>query len=472
MRILVVEDKASFGEALRKALLAAVPGAEIELRGSAGTAIDALRTETFDFILCDLQLPPIDGSSDLQIAHGRGVVSAALVEASGTPVLVLSAFADKFENLRDLVANAGREDVHGNGNLYPMIDAEVKDRVDEAIETVRQYAVELAELQDIDVDPMDGTTLDLWETRVLRIFGRRSKGRVVHIRRLGGGLSESTTYRVEVVDDHHDRRASVVAKLGTIASVRDEQQRLQREIAPRLTEGTYAPYADAVTGGYGRYGGLFCKLLEGFDTPLGELMRSGDARAVAAIQNLQGVGKPWLAEAPWETMKIGVIRRAQVADEVLVPHRSALAAMKSSQFEERNVNVHVGTQHGDMHGFNVLMRGDSAQLVDYARVGSSFGGTDAVSLELSLAFHPGMRVGSWPTPINASAWADPVAFADGGPYEEIISTCRDWARTDAGSNRALCAVAYAWALRQLRFPGIDAEIALRIAAAAIESFGA
>ena len=132
--------------------------------------------------------------------------------------------------------------------------------------------------------------------------------------------------------------------------------------------------------------------------------------------------------------------------------------------------------HADLHGGNVLVKPTGQPLlIDYGDVGPGPSPMDPVTLELSLVFHPDSSAASsgWPTTDQCRAWANLDQFVAGCPFESFVRACRDWAFESANvGERVVYAVAYAYALRQLKYPGTDSLKALAIAEAAMATYSA
>ncbi len=95
MRILLVEDDAMLGPALRVALRDASYAVDWVRDGAA--ALDALAAQAFAFVLLDLGLPRRDGLDVLRTLRGRG---------DATPVLVLTARDGVEQRIEGLDAGA------------------------------------------------------------------------------------------------------------------------------------------------------------------------------------------------------------------------------------------------------------------------------------------------------------------------------------------------------------------------------
>jgi two-component system copper resistance phosphate regulon response regulator CusR len=95
MRVLVVEDDAPLGRAVKDALEA--EGYAVDLSGDGEDALHRLTHEAYDAAILDLRLPYIDGFTVLSRARAAGAKA---------PVIVLTARADVSDRVRGLDAGA------------------------------------------------------------------------------------------------------------------------------------------------------------------------------------------------------------------------------------------------------------------------------------------------------------------------------------------------------------------------------
>jgi hypothetical protein len=92
-------------------------------------------------------------------------------------------------------------------------------------------------------------------------------------------------------------------------------------------------------------------------------------------------------------------------------------------------------------------------LIDFGDAGHPFASVDPVTLELSTIFHlqaarlpPG-----WPSEALLGQWGTLDAYAADCAFPDFIRACCQWALAVAGSPQEVSAVAYAYALRQLKY---------------------
>jgi len=148
-------------------------------------------------------------------------------------------------------------------------------------------------------------------------------------------------------------------------------------------------------------------------------------------------------------------------------------AQRLLALEDEALNIDFALQHGDLHGENVLINPDAVPLlIDYGRVDRAPVATDPIVLELSFLFHPDspFKESGWPTAEQARAWGDLDSYLEGCPSPEVIRACREWARRLAPESVCFT-LAYAYAVRQLRYSDTDHSLAVAIAVGAAANLG-
>jgi len=119
-------------------------------------------------------------------------------------------------------------------------------------------------------------------------------------------------------------------------------------------------------------------------------------------------------------------------------------------------------QHGDLHCANVVFdqRGH-AMLIDFGDAGPSFAAIDPVTLELCTIFHSQRATlpPGWPTEEGMSQWMAADRFVENCAFTPFIMACRQWAMAVSGSPEEVAAVAYAYAVRQLKYGDTDKNLA-------------
>ena len=96
-------------------------------------------------------------------------------------------------------------------------------------------------------------------------------------------------------------------------------------------------------------------------------------------------------------------------------------------------------------------------LIDFGDTGPSVAAIDPVTLELSTIFHMQRSILplDWPNEENMNAWVDVDRFIQGCSFGPFIKACREWALAEAASPEEVVAVAYGYAVRQLKYDDTD-----------------
>jgi CheY-like chemotaxis protein len=473
VRVLVVEDDQNFLATILEALQGAVPGIDLVPARSRDSAYVLITATPFDLVICDLKIPTQDGALDEDIEHGLAVHGRCREIVPGTPVLVLTAFGS-LAIVASLLTDSPREVFVGSGRPVPMTDFVQKGKFDEFVARVSMFAEQIAQLEDVEIvtEPA-ALALSFSTKRTLRIMASRKGGRQVRVSELGGGLSPAQSFRVRVSNEYGVPTALAVGKLGKLKTLESEEARYERHVLPLLQPGSFAARLDQVRVGAGDAGGLFYSLADESDQSLFDVLAANPQTGAELVPIVRALERRWVDSAQRRTRKISEVRRLFVSDEDLAGDRTALDGLGCSQFEQRTVAVNECCQHCDLHGLNVLVDSNGRPLlIDYGDVGISAASHDAISLELSLLFHPKGRatVGTWPAPGQARKWADVDEYVRGCPVEAFVRACRTWAHEVSAGPREVNVQAYAYSLRQLHYPDTVKSIALAVAAAAIEAF--
>jgi CheY-like chemotaxis protein len=475
VRVLVVEDDQDFLATILEALRGEVPGIELLTARSRDSALLQLPAGPFDLVICDLKIPTQDGALDEDLQHGLAVHGRCREVAPGTPVLVLTAFGTlAIDQLAALLTDSPREVFVGKGRAVSMTDFVQKGKFGDFVAKVSAFAKQIAQLEDVEiVTEPPALVLSFGAKRTLRIMASRKGGRQVRVTELGGGLSSAQILRVRVSNEEGVTTALAVAKLGRLKTLESEQVRYERHVLPLLQPGSFAARLDEVRVGAGDAGGLFYSLADEFDRCIFDVLAADPQAGAALVPIVRALEGRWRDSAQQRTRSVGEVRRSFVSDEDLAGDRQALDQMGCSRFEERDVVFNQCCQHRDLHGLNVLVGRDGRPLlIDYGEVDISAASHDAISLELSLLFHPKGRatVGAWPTPDQARRWAHVEEYVKACPVADFVRACRTWAHDVSAGPREVYVQAYSYSLRQLPYADTPKPIALAVAAAAMEAF--
>ncbi len=477
MRVLLVEDDDSITEAITRTLIeSGIPGLpSVSCAASKNAALEALAGGPYDLIVCDRRIPTENEGLDAADEHGDAVCAAARQASPGTPIIVLTGFAD-LRQATKLLQTSRTADVFGTGIEQPLTNLIEKDELPKALETILETARQIAQLEEIELvwEGPEGDRLRWTEARVVRLYARHLNGTMARVWPLGGGLSEARTFGVTIEAPDGRLRARTVVKLGRLDRIADEERRYREHIAAMLSVGAYTPLAGKVDVGAGDVGGLFYTLADDYRRSLFDVVRNDPDAGATTVQHLGQILARWTTSSRRELRSIGDIRRELVGDQTMqVKCAPQLRELDWETFERRNVNVNICSQHGDLHGHNVLVS-DHGQpvLIDYGDVRTSTASLDFTVLELSLLFHPVNVVADtdWPPVEHAQQWPDINRYADGSPFGPFVTACRTAGLAAAAGRREVYANAYAYAARQLKYDDTNKAIAIAIIRGIIRAF--
>jgi DNA-binding NarL/FixJ family response regulator len=468
MRVLLIEDDQAFASAFADALAELEPSIDCLHAWSREGAVAALASSEYDIILCDLSIPSADGALDEDVVHGIYVYEQARKVHPGTQILILTGHSEEqIDFVATAIQEAPREDLFGMRKPMALTRLIRKVNLDDCILALVEFARAQQQMDDtIEIQQRD-VSLSSAERRLLRIFARRHNGAIIDVLPLSGGLSKSKTLRVQVQDSGLVTRAVAVAKLGTLDAVTDEETRYRKHIAPLLGVGAFTPFSDEIRAGAGSVAGLFYTLAEEYQTSFFELLARSESDALLVLDRLVELERPWTSSWASRQIRVEDLRRSMISDEQFIPRADSIRALiPLDQVERSRVTVRQCSQHGDLHGLNILVSSDNRPvLIDYGDVGIWCACYDMIVLELSLLFHPKAVAvrRDWPSVEQAAQWPDLDVYAAGCPFPEFVRRCRANAIRLAAARRDVLANAYSFAVRQLKFPNTDKDLALAVA---------
>jgi len=470
MKLLFIEDNAGFATEVERAVRP-IQDCELVWARSRDSAHRELAAGPFDLVLLDRRIPSADEVLDDHADHGWTVFQSIRTQSSGTPVWFLTGTVDS-DFAVDINNDYGRhEDLHGRRVSEQMYQVFWKKSIADCVRRITEFAANCASLERIVVQPDPSLHLTIEETRTVRIFARRYQGAIVELRSLNGGLSNSRV--LEVVVKTPDRRTLVTAaaKVSPLPETTAEALRYGTHIS-RLTPGGFPQLIEKVDAGAGNTGGLFYGMV-------GDRVENQFDRIAARQGSLSEVPpeiceilRPWYKAKTVEQIQIAQIRRKFISDIVLHQKRDELQGIETLRIENRLISAALCCQHGDLHCANVVSDGRGrAMLIDFGDTGPSYAAVDPVTLELSTVFHSERRKlsSAWPSEENMLAWSDVGQFTINCEFPSFVSACRDWANAEAGSPEEVIAVAYAYGMRQLKYPDTDKLLARALIRGCIEA---
>lgn len=472
MRVLLVEDHADFASEIEREVRS-IPGCELVWSASRDSALRRIDAEEdFCLVILDRRIPTADGVLDDHSEHGWRVFQAIQAHLAGTPVWFLTATEDP-DFAADLANDYARQaDFNGRQRPEAMYRVFWKRRIVDCMRALRDFADQHLTLERIAITQPAEMRLRDAEARTIRLFGRRHLGASANVQALGGGLSDSRVLRISVKAADGRTLITTVAKVSSLNETAAEAERYRTEIS-RLRAGGFPQLTEKIESGAGNTGGLFYGLV-------GETVESVFDRIVARHPDLEGIPpslrgimQPWYTAKRVLEVQVSQIRRRFIGDTSLPRVQGHLAGLDIAAIENCFVRAAECCQHCDLHCANIVFddRGQ-AMLIDFGDTGVSFASVDPVTIELSTVFHSqrSRLPAGWPTVENLRNWITLEQFVRGCSFPSFISACREWAQAEAGSTDEIVAVAYGYALRQLKYDDTDKELARALVQSCIQHF--
>ena len=394
LHVLVVEDDASFVDALRE-IATRLPGrSHVRVARSRDEAFSELEDGFLDLVILDLRIPSVTGGPAPHPVHGHAVFNRIRTCAPGTPIFVLTGSPAEDFLSGPILSHQRQIDIWSEGQPTGTIQFKKKVDIDGCLDVLEPMACAINALSDIEID-REGLILSQAEDRLIRIFAKRVNGARCVISELNGGLSNARVVRLRVTDTQGVQLHEAVAKLSTHADVRREGERYDTDIARLDPAATPRKLATLEFGAH-KLAGIFFGLASGLGESMFDVVHN-PRRAEYLIHELRRVTAPWSEGVPETRRSIKDLRRRVLDDKSAERIRREFALGWIPEFEERMIQSRWTCGHGDLHGGNVLVSETGVALIDYSDVGLGPASFDPITLELSLLFHPSShRDNAWP----------------------------------------------------------------------------
>lgn len=452
--VLIIEDDEDYVAELSAIFNGMAASTQLMVARNRDEARALLDSEFYDFAILDLKIPTGDGTLDLDPEHGKFIFHHARKVTPGTKLLVLtSSPSDDF--IADLLTQKHDADIWGEGAKVGTVEFLRKIDIDRAPDTIRKVVDAIHALDGIELEPR-AVNLSTGEDRLVRIFAKRFGAMRCAVSRIGAGRSGAKTLRLQLFDGGGAPFRQVVAKLGTLDRIQDEDGRYEANIV--LLNGAVTPRKMAMLEfGAGPTAGLFYQLAQGHDESMFAVMAENDERAEGAVAATAAALADWSAGKAETRRTVAEIRACWVKDETAKALQTKYGLDWAAEFEDKSLQTRWCCVHGDLHGENILVAdADKIMIIDYGDVGISAASYDPVSLELSAVMQRNDTINSaWPNEAACRQWHDLDAYLVDCPIPRFIQACREWATAVAAGRREIAGSAYTYLLRQLKYSDTD-----------------
>ncbi|WP_206364622.1 phosphotransferase [Sphingobium sp. LF-16] len=454
--ILVVEDDEGFIEELKKVFAGCGGPTMPTFVTNREDAVAKLESGFFDFAILDLKIPTSAGTTDFDPEHGKYVFHHLRRVSPGTKILVLTGSpSDDF--IAPLLAHKHDADIWSEGGKVGTVEFLKKIEFDQAPDKIGRVVTAIHALAEIELHT-NGLNLSTGEDRLVRIFAKHFKAVVCSVHPIGAGKSGARPLRLQMFDQTGAPIRDVVAKLGDLAKMQDEDARYEEHVT--LLDGAATPRKmKLLEFGAGAMAGLFYQLANGHDASMFKAMAEEDALAGKAVAATAEALAGWSNGKNQERRSIASIRSQWVSNERAAELHAQYGLQWAAEFEGRMIQTRWCSVHGDLHGENILVSPEGGVLViDYGDVGFGAAAYDPMTLELSAVLQANPTLGpDWPTADACRQWHDLEAYLMGCPIPEFIRACRAWSEKLMVGRRELAACAYSYLLRQLKYPDTDKD---------------
>lgn len=470
MKLLVVEDKLTELQIIRD-FVNQIQSIQADFALSRDSALKQIDSIEYDLAILDLQIPPDDGSLSTDINHGMMVLEHLQKIQPWISIYFFSAFGT-VSRVSDLLDNNRKEDLFGSGQCHSMIRFIQKTDLSECTKAIQKYSEELSTLDEIKVLDTTNTDLSVEHKRLLQIFARGFRGERVEAQILTGGKSGAKTMKVNVIDNAGSVKSVAIAKLANYALIQEELEGFSQHVSPILPIGSFAHHIRSITVGARSNGGNFFGLASQYQQNIYELLLVDESKACEAVSQLSAFEKDWLTNAPKRRLSVGTLRRTYITDEKFATYRDRFEKDWLDEMEEREFETVWCPQHGDMHGFNILVDDNSVPLlIDYGQTKPAPASFDPLSLELSIWFHPDaafLRQDLLVQP-DFDSWANLPEYKKSVTYTRFTEHCRNWSIASSENDPVSTFVmAFAFSCRQLKHPKTEKNSAIRVAISALK----
>ena len=402
--------------------------------------------ESIDLFVLDRRLPVVWGEMTPVDEVGDDLWHQVEARYPDARIMIFTGFAS-IEQLQE-AAQASDRLPPGTGSSPHRISVHMKSQQIEFRQQLIEYRALLAKLDDIEVAGVD-VVVDERLQRLLQRTAYEYQAESIRASPLAGGLTGASVFKCEM-RDRESQLAHVVIKvvrerpaLGGLASV----------VNSRIAVATVAHITGLIDG-------RKVNVLQ-FAGTTSVFQLLGTDPASAALQ----VAK--LADALDSVPDTDVVLELAELVRPILPYSELSDSLASLGIAAPSATMRISTklrlQHCDLHLSNVLSDGVSPALIDSDGSQRAASLVDPVTMLLSSLVHPDspLRGASWPDQEHIGAHLGSQSFGVGTPAEDWFRAVTTWCASRMVSRREFWAIVLAYATRQLAYPDVLTESAVR-----------
>jgi CheY-like chemotaxis protein len=464
VRVLVIEDDDVVAGAIARRISSAIPTADLLYAEALDDAEQLIERQPFDAVVIDLRIPPSKGLK-AEVAHGKAVESHIARVQPGAFRLFLT--ASEAAEVVDALRAGKSGDFLSEGRDFCVVDYLLKDGSDSLDRCVERIVEHHDRLTALDAVPLEGAAgLDLDARRAIAVTVRSLggvRGRVI----VQDGLSQSVTALIECSDEQGAVIGNAFCKSGPPMEIQREQEGYE-SARYRLASTAMPMLARVLEVGVGMSRALIFTKAPTATTFFDLVSRSPhDAAKVVAL--LPAVFQPWMTDARTEMFQVEELAEGSISERARNQFAADLDRLLFRDLRGITAQLVVCRQHGDLHGKNLFVTDQQTPfLIDFAHTRVQPGPVDAVSLELSLVFHPGSPIFDDLEVETCNRWFEDEYMSSVPVLGPVAMACREWAAHTGADQAARAVASLQYALWILKHTDRPAH-ALAIAAASLSA---
>ncbi|ALB24668.1 Response regulator receiver domain protein (plasmid) [Piscirickettsia salmonis] len=449
MNILHVEDDIDWCKRTVHPALKAKGLVNIFHAESYAKSIVALGANQIDYVVLDLSIPHNDLTEASDITHGLNLAQHIRTNFPGMPILILTGQStdeavEKFEDDNDFT-------IFWDGVERPLFKVRKKRKLPDVIKLLEKSASDLDKIDGIELNLFDGLQLDCIQKRIIKLFCKDSHALAAKVYPLHAGLSSSRVVSVVLINNQDREFHFALAKIDTYQKVDVDCSNFRSHIQ-KLPVGSFPTLLNQYFAGCGETKGVFYQFANKYKSDYFTCLLASDGKALNILKIVKTFFRNWFQTSVIEQSTVGNIRRLLCSDDKLSKFDGFLSHLDIGGFEKKCLPVRFSTQHGDLHGKNILVSEDCIPIIiDYGDVKKAPSALDSVTLELSPFFHPSIRNINDVSLDIAENWFDDDVYFNLSMFPQSSAFLRQWGKENAFMNRDYVTVVYTYAIRQLTY---------------------